>query len=322
MHVLRTPERRFEKVPDFPFEPHYLEVASPRGGNLRVHYVDEGPRDRPPVLLLHGLPTWSYLYRKIIPVLANAGFRVVAPDLVGFGRSDKPSERTDYTLAGHIGWLGDVVAQLALSDVTLFCHDWGGPVGLGVLASEPERFARVLACNTILHTGEAELAGRLGEGYSAHLINDNEVAMGVRLLQWLAGSQRIPDFAPSVGLERMCDELSGQKGVLAAYDAPFPDESYKAGVRQFPLLNPFSPNDRNRRINLQTWDVLRSFDRPLLTAYSDSDPSTGGWDGIFQERVPGAAGQPHVTFEGAGHFVQEERPEELSRLTLDFIRRT
>ncbi len=287
-----------------------------------MHCVDEGPRGAPPVLLVHGLPTWSYLYRKVVPVLVDAGFRVVAPDLVGFGRSDKPTERTDYTLERHIGWLRDLVSQLALSDVTLLCHDWGGPTGLGVLAAEPGRFARVLVFNTMLHTGEAELAGRLGEGYSAHRINDSEVAMGVRLLDWLAGSQRIPGFTASTGVARMCDALEGQEDVLAAYDAPFPDERYKAGVRQFPLLNPFSPNDKNRPINLHTWEVLRSFEKPFLTAYSDSDPATGGWDRIFQERVPGAAGRPHVTFEGARHFLPEERPRELAELAIDFIRRT
>lgn len=322
MHILRTPDDRFGGLEDFPFEPRYAEVSTPGGDRLRMHYVDEGPRDAPPILLVHGLPTWSYLFRGMIPIFVAAGFRAVAPDLIGFGRSDKPAERTEYTLERHIGWLRSIVAELDLSAVTLLCHDWGGPTGLGALALAPARFARVMLFNTMLHTVEAELAGRLADGYSAHRISETEVVMGAALLNWLVGSQRIPDFAAGVALGRMGADAGNRQSVGAAYDAPFPEERYKAGLRQFPLLNPFSPLDKTRHINLRTWEALRAFEGPLLTAYSDSDPSTGGWAEIFQERVPGAAGQAHVTFQGAGHFLPEERPRELAQVALDFMRHT
>jgi haloalkane dehalogenase len=322
MNVLRTDEDRFDGLDGFPFDPRYAELKIADACPVRMHYVDEGPRNAPPILLVHGLPTWSYLFREMIEIFVSAGSRAVAPDLIGFGRSDKPSERTDYTLERHIEWLRELVLELDLSAVTLLCHDWGGPVGLGAFALEPDRFSRIMPFNTMLHTVEADLAGRLADGYAAHRISETEVVMGASLLNWLTGSQRISEFSPGVALERMGGNAERRQSLRAAYDAPFPDERYKVGLRQFPLLNPFSPLDKSRHVNLRTWDALGKFDRPFRTAYSDSDPSTGGWAEIFQQRVPGAAGQAHVTFEGAGHFLPEERPRELAETALDFILHT
>jgi haloalkane dehalogenase len=304
--ILRTPEERFEKLPGFPFAPHYTQVTGPTGESIRVHYVDEGPRDAAPVLLLHGEPTWSFLYRKVIPVLVAAGHRAIAPDLVGFGRSDKLADRTAYTVDRHIEWLHELVRALDLRDVTLVCQDWGGPVGLGVLAAEPERFARVLATNTILPTCEPELTEGVLEWRSDALIT------------WMLSSQRMPvlpvgPIVASACVRPVADDVRG------AYDAPFPDESYKAAARQFPILIPLTTSDPAALRNRATWDVLERFERPFLTAPSDGDPLTRGWDEIFRRRVPGAAGQPHTTLQRGGHFVQEDCGEELAELLVKFL---
>jgi haloalkane dehalogenase len=320
MDVLRTPDERFEGLPEFPFAPHYAEVADPEGGTLRMHYVDEGPRDAPPILMLHGNPDWSYSFRKLIPAFAAAGFRAIAPDMLGFGRSDKLIDRRAHSIERHIGWLREFVVRLDLDDITLVCQDWGGTMGLGVLASEATRFSRVVACNVILHTAEAELAGRLPPAYSVHALNDHEVCIGDQMLAWLARSQRMPGIKAS-------DSVLGYLGnvtpeVAVGYDAPFPDEDHMVALRQFAMLIPLRPKDEGAVRNLETWNALSTFSKPFLTVYGDSDPCTGGWDAIFQERVPGAKGQPHVSFEGAKHFLGEDRPKELVEVTLEFIRGT
>ncbi|MBI4518107.1 MAG: haloalkane dehalogenase [Deltaproteobacteria bacterium] len=308
LEVLRTPEARFANLPGYGFAPHYLEVAGPQGTRLRMHYLDEGPRAAPVVLLLHGEPTWSYLYRKLIPVLVAAGLRAVAPDHIGFGRSDKLVTRTDYTFERHRDWLRTLVRALDLVNIVVVCQDWGGPIGLGVLAGEPERFAAVVAANTILPTVEPELTAGVLEWRSD------------LLLDWILTSQRLAEF-PAGGIVAGVCKSALTPAVIAAYDAPFPDESYKAGVRQFPVLIPLTPADPGAAINRATWAVLARFERPFVTAFSDSDPATAGWQTIFQRGVPGAQGQPHVTIADAGHFLQEDAGEALAEVIVALARR-
>jgi haloalkane dehalogenase len=296
--TLRTPDARFEKLPGYPFAPHYLEVPSGDGGSLRIHTVDEGPPDAAPVLLLHGEPSWSYLYRKMVPVLVAAGHRAVAPDLVGFGRSDKPTERSDYTYQRHVDWMRAFVEGLDLRGITLVCQDWGGLIGLRLVAEHPERFDRVVAANTMLPTGDT---------------HPGEAFMG-----WQKFSQEVPAFPTGQILAGATQtELSPE--VVAAYDAPFPDESYKAGARQFPMLVPVSPDDPAAEPNRRAWAVLGRFDKPFLTAFSDGDPITRGGEAVLRERIPGAKGQRHTTIEGGGHFLQEDCGEELARVVAGFI---
>jgi haloalkane dehalogenase len=300
MNVLRTPDDRFDKLPGFPFEPHYAEIEDADGTALRIHYVDEGPRDADPVLMLHGEPSWSYLYRKVIPVVSAAGLRAVAPDLVGFGRSDKPAERADYTYARHVAWIAALLEALDLRRITLLCQDWGGLIGLRLVAEHPERFARVVAANTFLPTGDQ----RPPEAF----------------FTWQQFSQSVPEFPAGRIVSMACARGLAEESI-AAYDAPFPDERYKAGARQFPMLVPSSPDDPASAANRKAWEVLRAWDKPFLTAFADSDPITRGGDRVLQALIPGAAGQPHTTLEKAGHFLQEDVGEELGRLVVDFIRR-
>ncbi len=315
--VLRTPEERFASLPGFPFAPRYRELANPFGeGTLRMHYVDEGPTDAPVVLLVHGEPTWSYLYRKMIPVFVEAGLRAVAPDHIGFGRSDKLADKTLYSFAQHVAWARELVVGLDLHDVTLVGQDWGGPIGMGVLAHEVERFARVAAGNTMLHTCEPELEGRIV--LENHARGEQDQVVGTGLLDWILYSQRTPDFRASAAAAG-ATVREVPRDVLAAYDAPFPDERFKQGMRQFPALIPLTRNDLGAAINRHTFEVLAGFERPFLTIFGDSDPSTRGWERIFQERVPGAKGQPHAILERAGHFFQEDCGEEAAHLIVDWM---
>ncbi|MFN2589252.1 MAG: haloalkane dehalogenase [Actinomycetota bacterium] len=298
MRILRTPDDRFEDLPGYRFDPHFAQVGE---GGLLVHYVDEGPRDAPPVLLLHGEPTWSYLYRTMIPVIVDAGFRAVAPDLIGFGRSDKPAERDDYTYQRHVDWTAALIEAVHLDGVTMFCQDWGGLIGLRLAAENPDRYDRIIAANTFLPTGDLPL----GEAFE----------------RWRDYSQDTPDFAVGRIVNRGCvAELDTD--VMAAYDVPFPDDSYKAGARQFPMLVPASPDDPAAPANRRAWEVLRQWEKPFLTAFGDSDPITRGADRLFQDLIPGARGMPHVTVEGAGHYLQEDKGEELATLVMTFIRET
>jgi haloalkane dehalogenase len=320
MDILRTPDHRFQNLPGFPFEPNYAEVTDPEGGRLRMHYVDEGPRDGPTILLLHGNPDWSYSFRTLISAFSAAGFRAIAPDMLGFGRSDKLVDRRAHSIHRHIEWLREFVVGLDLNEITLVCQDWGGTMGLGLVASEEARFSRVVACNIVLHTAEAELAGRLPPTYSVHALNEDEVCVGKDMLAWLARSQRMPGIKASDTVLGYLGDVSADVGL--AYDAPFPDEEHMVALRQFAMLIPLRPEDEGAILNLETWKALSDFKKPFLTIYGDSDPCTGGWDALFQERVPGAKGQPHLTLEGAKHFLGEDRPNEVIKATLDFIRST
>jgi haloalkane dehalogenase len=292
MNILRTPDSRFENLLDWPFKPHYTQITdAATGQSLRLACVDEGPRDGPTVLLMHGEPTWSYLYRHIIPKLVELGYRVVAPDLIGFGRSDKLAERNDYTYERHVAWLSTWLTTMDLREITLFCQDWGGLLGLRLVAAFPERFARVLAGNTVLPVGTDP-----GKGF----------------MDWLAYSQTTNDLPigqiVTMGVTR---KLSHDE--IAAYDAPFPDASYKAGACQFPTLVPITPQQASVTENLAAWRVLAAFDKPFITAFSDNDPVTKGADLVFQKRISGAKGQAHVTLRG-GHFLQEDSPDEIVAL--------
>ena len=298
MEYLRTPDDCFTDLPGFDFSPNYLTVDDTEGGELRVHYLDEGPADAAPVLLMHGEPSWSFLYRRMIPALVSAGQRVVAPDLVGFGRSDKPGLRTDYTYQRHVQWMQSVIDQLQLRDITLVCQDWGGLIGLRLVAENPGRFARVVAANTMLPTGDQDL----GEAF----------------VNWRTFSQEVPVFPVSTIINgATTTELPPE--VLRGYDAPFPDERFKEGARQFPLLVPATPDDPAAESNRAAWQVLSQWQKPFLTAFSDSDPITAGGDALLQKLIPGCSGQAHTTIENGGHFLQEDQGEKLAGVVADFI---
>jgi haloalkane dehalogenase len=297
---LRTPDERFRELSGYSFPPHYVDVDDGEGGTLRVHHLDEGPSDGEVVLLMHGEPSWSYLYRKMVPAFVAAGHRVIAPDLVGFGRSDKPAARSDYTYARHVEWMrAALLDRLDLRAVTLVCQDWGGLIGLRLVGEHPDRFARVVAANTFLPTGDHN--------------------PGDAFLAWQKFSQEVPEFPVGRIVGGGCvSELTDD--VVAAYDAPFPDDSYKEGARQFPLLVPTSPDDPAAAANRAAWVSLEQFDKPFLCAFSDGDPITRGSDRVLLKLVPGTKGQPHTTIEGGGHFLQEDKGEELAAVVVDFMK--
>ena len=299
MNALRTPDDRFTALPDFPFGPQYVEVDDGEGGRLRVHFVDEGPPDAPAVLLMHGEPSWCFLYRKMIPVLVDAGLRAIAPDLIGFGRSDKPAAQDDYTYARHVEWMrAALFDQLDARDLTLVGQDWGGLIGLRLVTENPDRFARVVAANTGLPTGDQ----RMSDAF----------------LAWQRYSQETPVFHVGGIVKGGCVGALTPE-VIAAYDAPFPDDSFTAGARRFPMLVPTSPDDPAAAANRKAWEALTAWDKPLLTAFSDRDPVTAGFDRVLQGAVPGAKGRPHTVIEGAGHFLQEDKGEQLVRAVADFV---
>ncbi len=303
MQTLRTPDDRFADLPDFAFAPRYVDITDDLDGtSLRVHYLDEGPADAAPILLMHGEPSWSFLYRHMIPVLVARGHRCIAPDLIGFGRSDKPTERSDYTYARHVAWMrAALFDQLDLHDLTFFGQDWGGLVGLRLVAEHPERFTRVVIGNTGLPTG----AGKPTDAF----------------LAWQKFSQESPVFPIGNIVNGGCTtDLTAE--VVAAYDAPFPDDTYKAGARIFPTLMPNEPDHPAAAANLAAWEVLRTFDKPFLCAFSDRDAVTKGSDAPFLRSVPGAQGQPHTTITGAGHFLQEDAGPQLAGIIADFIDNT
>jgi haloalkane dehalogenase len=317
--VVRTPDEQFADLPGYAHPPRYVDVGSKSTGPLRMHYAEAGPSDADPVLLLHGQPTWSYLYRRVIDTLAAAGHRVIAPDNIGFGRSDKLTDRSDYTFRRHIDWTTRLVLALDLHHVTLVVQDWGGPIGLAVLAAHPERFDRVVASNTILHTSEPRLDGRLG--WANHGLGEGRVVLEEALIDYVLFTQRAPQLRAS-DFVSFATTKDVPAPVLAAYDAPFPDETYQAGMRQFPSLIPLTRSDPGAAINRATWAALERFDRPFLTVFSDGDDASAGWDAVFRERVPGARGQPHAIIEGAGHFIQEDRGGELGDIVVRFIAAT
>jgi haloalkane dehalogenase len=301
MKTLRTPDERFENLPGYPFDPKYIEVPDGEDGQLRIHYVDEGPREAAPVLLMHGEPSWSYLYRKMIPIMVAAGYRAVAPDLAGFGRSDKPADRNVYTYQHHVNWMQAWLDKMDMDSITLVCQDWGGLIGLRLVANNPDRFARVVAANTGLPTGD-------------HAVTE-------AFLNWRKFSQETLDFDVGFILQGATQtELSDE--VVAAYRAPFPDDTYKEGARIFPSLVPISADDPAAPANRKAWEVFSTFEKPFLTAFSDHDPVTAGGDKVLQKLIPGAAGQAHTTIQGGGHFLQEDCGEEFARVVVDFIAKT
>ena len=290
MNVLRTPDSAFTQLPDFPYAPNYFQVTA----NLRMHYVDEG--QGPVVLLLHGEPSWSFLYRKMIPVLVDGGYRVVVPDLIGFGRSDKPAALDDYSYAKHIVWTQALLNELELSNINLFIQDWGGLIGLRLLTANPDNFATVVAGNTMLPTGTA--------------------TPPQAFLDWQNFAATSPKFDIATVLQRATTtNLSAE--VLAAYNAPYPTEEYKAGARKFPALVPTSENDPESDNNKAAWMILAQWKKPFLTLFSDQDPITQGGEQVFQKIVPGTKGQDHHIVSG-GHFLQEDCGEELAQLMLKF----
>jgi haloalkane dehalogenase len=297
MQVLRTPDERFDTLPGYPFAPHYVEL----GGGIRMHYVDEGPQAAPAVLMLHGEPSWSYLYRKMIPIFSTAGQRAIAPDLIGFGRSDKPSARADYTYQRHVDWVTELIEALDLRDMTLVAQDWGGLIGLRIAAEHEGRFARIVAANTFLPTGDMTPP----EAFFA----------------WQKFSQETPVFEVGNIVARGCLTALPPE-IVAAYDAPFPDERYKEGARQFPLLVPTRPDDPASESNRRAWSVLSRWEKPFLTAFSDQDPITRGADRFLQRAIPGARGIAHTTIEAAGHFLQEDAGEKLAAAVLGFLEQT
>ena len=316
--AVRTDDARFENLPGYPFAPNYVEVANPYGADtLRMHYVDEGPKDAPVVLMVHGEPAWSYVYRKMIPLFADACLRAIAVDHIGFGRSDKLTQASHYSFENHIEWLRELVVRLDLRDITIVCQDWGGPISMGVLSREVERFSGVVAGNTMLHTAEAELEGKID--WANHSSGDSNSTVSTLLLDWMHLSHRAPGFEASAAVAGTTARGLAPE-VLAAYDAPFPSEWHKAGMRQFPLLIPVTRTDPGAAQNLETWKALSNFGGAFLTLFGDSDPPTRGWAEIFQSRVPAAKGQPHRTLERAGHFWQEDCGDEAAPLVIDWIK--
>lgn len=302
VQIYRTPESQFDNLNGFPFAPHYVEIDDGQGSTLRVHHLDEGPADAAPVLLMHGEPSWCYLYRHMIEPLVAAGHRVIAPDLVGFGRSDKPTAMSDHTYARHVDWMKSLLFDhLDLHDVTFFGQDWGGLIGLRLVAAAPERFARVAVGNTGLPTGEAKMSDAF--------------------LAWQNFAATTESF-PVGGIINGGTTTDLSAEVIAAYDAPFPDEEAKAGARVMPSLVPTALDDPGAIANRSAWEVLDRFEKPFLTCFSDKDPITGGGDKIFRRRVPGSAGQAHTVIEGGGHFLQEDRGPQLAQVLNDFIAAT
>jgi haloalkane dehalogenase len=291
MTVLRTPDDRFADLPEYPFQPQYYEV----GESLRLHYLDEGSPDAPVVLMMHGQPSWSYLYRRMIPPVVAAGCRVLAPDLIGFGRSDKPAEQDAYTYENHVAWMLEWLDTRALSNVLLFCQDWGGLIGLRLVAARPDLFAGVIAGNTGLPEGHG---------------------MSDAVASWIQFSQAVPEL-PIGGILQGASGRALTDAEVAAYDAPFPDETFKAGARRFPLLIPLTPDHASVAENKAAWRVLEGWTKPFVTCFSDADPITAGGERVFQARVPGCAGQPHRTIAGGGHFLQEDAPDELAAMIVE-----
>jgi haloalkane dehalogenase len=277
---LRTPDERFDLLVDFPFEPNYIDIDG-----LRMAYIDEGPRDGSVILCLHGEPSWSYLYRFMIPKLVPAGYRVVAPDLIGFGRSDKPTERSSYSYLGHVSWMTTFISALGISNITLFCQDWGGLIGLRIVGDHPDWFARLVIANTALPD-----SANMGDGFK----------------MWQAASQAMPFMDCGALLKRAVLARELTEAEMDCYRAPFPDESFMAGARQFPMLVPTTADDPALPANQSAWKVLESFTKPVLTLWAPDDVVLGKGQAAFIERIPGTAGQPHQTFSPAGHFLQDD----------------
>ncbi|MGE5697205.1 MAG: haloalkane dehalogenase [Candidatus Sericytochromatia bacterium] len=300
MQILRTPDNQFVDLPQFPYVPSYSDIPDGDGGTLRVAWVADGPKDADPVLMLHGEPSWSFLYRKMIPVLVAAGHRVVCPDLVGFGRSDKPTLREDHTYAGHVEWMRTLAFDvLDLERFTLVGQDWGGLIGLRMAAEHPDRIARIVVANTGLPTGDIPMPG-IWWRFREAIQNAPTIDVG--------------KFVESGCARPMSDD------VRAAYNAPFPEDAYCAGPRAMPGLVPTAPDDPASAANRTAWAALRESPTPMLVAFSDKDPITGGMAPIFRSQMRGAAGRQHPVIDNAGHFLQEDAGEELARHIVEFLK--
>ena len=307
--VFRTPDARFENLPDYPFEPNYRQI-----GEYRVHYLDEGPVTGDPILLIHGEPPWSYLFRKMIPILTAAGHRVIAPDLIGFGRSDKPADESDYSYQLQVDTMSALVTHLDLQNATFFGQDWGGLVGLRVVTAAPERFARVAVSNTGMPSADG-FQGWIG--YTLFKLNVwwqgaltfDELKSDLTFARWVAYSHNVDDLPVSELMTFMVTDVSD--ALIRAYEAPFPDRRYKAGAHVMPYLVPSQLQE-----NAEAWKVFDAWDKPFLVAFTDSDPISRGGEQIFLRRVPTAH---NITIKGAGHFVQEDAGERLARIMNRFI---
>ncbi|MEL6829769.1 MAG: haloalkane dehalogenase [Pseudomonadota bacterium] len=356
MDVLRTPDARFSNLADFPFEPVYTEIKTDDGSDLRIHHIDEGPKDGPTILCMHGQPAWSYLYRKMIPILTAAGMRVIAPDLPGFGKSDKPARREDYSYQRQVDWMNAWLTSNNFSGLTFFGQDWGGLIGLRLVAGQPDRFDRVVISNTGLpHVTDIDMPDdmiQMVKEFKANAPTPSLIDMG-RAIAKMEGDNRAMQFAywqkfcwetedlpvgvlmavsnsndsrlsqaVNFGLSKLGMGKLINSPIAKAYSAPFPDASYKMGPRAMPSQVPSLPDDPSQQAQGEAWEVFRSFEKPFLCAFGDSDPVTRGGDQQFIESVPGAKGQPHTHIEGAGHFIQEQAPEALSKTIIDFVRAT
>ena len=344
MHSIKTPESCFQNLQDFPYSPNYQTIDDGDGGELTMHYVDEGPLDGPIVLCVHGQPVWSYSFRKMIPPLTDAGYRVVVPDIIGFGRSDKPTNPEDYTFANHVKWMHDFIRRKDLGEITLVCQDWGGAISLRIVAADPGRFSRVVASNTGLADARGvtmdmteKLKGLLEStpvldtaGVDAAMREDMAERGGFQdqtknasededphppFMYWIRHCAESDDFDPGKIMSLWLNSCSAEE--KRAYSAPFPSEEHKQGARRFPSLIPLFPDNVEVPANREAWEQLRKFDKPFLTAFSDGDP--GAYDLQFQSEVPGAKGQSHVTIQNAMHFTQDDQGEEFARVVIDFI---
>lgn len=292
MVFLKTPSSQFDNLSDYPFGENYIDVAD----GMSMHYVDEGNKDAEVVLMLHGEPSWSYLYRKMIPSVVDAGYRAIAPDLIGFGKSDKPTEQSDYTYAKHLEWIEPIFQKF--DKINLFIQDWGGLLGLRMIEKYTSKINRIIIANTFLPSGQPA-----NEAFS----------------KWRAFSQKTPIF-PTSGVINMGTTTTLSDEVLAAYDAPYPDESYKAGARIFPMLVPTGMDNPETANNIKTWEYLKTFKKPVLTLFSDQDPIMNGFEKIFHKLVPGCNGMPHEIIENAGHFLQEDQGEVIAEKVVAFMK--
>lgn len=306
-NILRTPDECFANLPDFDFEPHYIDITDDRLGPLRMHYLDEGERDAPIVLMLHGNPAWSFLYRHMIGPVVAAGYRVVVPDIIGFGKSDKPARRDDYGFDRFVAWMRAFVEALDLNGVTFVVQDWGGPIGLRVASEMPDRFAAILVTNTLLQNIQPAPQGAQGWPYES-------------TLAWIESCRVNEDLPLDDLIARACYTRPAD-AVLDGYAAPYPDASYKKGMLQMTCVIPAFEGAEGLEANRAAWRVLDAWNKPFLTAFSDNDPSTVAWEAVFQHRVPGAKDQPHTRIPEAGHFVQEEKGLALAQVLIDFMRR-
>ena len=300
---LRTPQERFANLPDYPFAENYATVSHPDYDELRMHYVDVGPRSAPVVLMLHGEPSWSFGYRGVIAAVSAAGYRVVAPDHIGFGKSDKLLQVADYSYQFFVDCMQTLVQQLELQKITLLCQDWGGPIGLRTLRQLPDRFSGLIVANTLLPNAQLPPLG----------IADWP---GALVRNWAAAVSDMNDMPVASIVDGVC-VTSLDEGVAAGYDAPFPDASFKAAALAFPPLIPLSEAMPGIAENRMAWSVLEQLDIPCVTAFSDSDPSTKAWEVVFQSRLSKTAQHLSREIPGAGHFVQEDQPGLLAQVVLD-----